>query len=404
MNAVTPEHGEISAEQPEPPAAGATRVLASSRSARWALPGILTAFWIYVAGSNILYAIGMSASFDPTGKHHYFASWDARVLQHVLLYPALLGCLWTSLRVGWRPWWFAVPAQMLLALLFAGLANPLMWVSQVLTAPLGGGPQSSMLAEMWNDWPMWLASTVSFELTYGFALALVTGFVLYRRFREAELRSSALESAWGRARLAALRMQLSPHTLFNLLHTIRGHIAWDPAAAQAMIVRLGDLLRRLLNAGERDFSTLSQELEFAQLYLQLQQSRFADRLSVTLPEPQSAPAVWVPSLILQPLIENAVTHGLADHAGPVSVQVQVVRAGPELVLRVLNTTSLAAHAGEAGVGLHNVRERLRVHFGAAAHLSARASEPGEWVSEICLPALEDVPSWHIAAAARAKAA
>ncbi len=72
-------------------------------------------------------------------------------------------------------------------------------------------------------------------------------------------------------------MQLSPHTLFNLLHTIRGYIEWDPKGAQSMVVQLADLLRRLLNAGERDFSKLSDELQFVRLYLELQQRRFADR-------------------------------------------------------------------------------------------------------------------------------
>ena len=78
-------------------------------------------------------------------------------------------------------------------------------------------------------------------------------------------------------------MQLSPHTLFNLLHTIRGQITWDPPAAQSMVVQLGDLLRRLLTAGEREFSRLSDELQFVTLYLELQQKRFADRLAVHVP-------------------------------------------------------------------------------------------------------------------------
>ncbi len=172
---------------------------------------------------------------------------------------------------------------------------------------------------------LWLASFVSFLPTYGFGLALVTGLELYTRFRASELKRAALEREWSAARLAALRMQLSPHTLFNLLHTIRGHIEWDPNAAQAMVVQLADLLRRLLSAGEREFSRLADELQFVRLYLELQQKRFADRLSVVLPAAEDIPPVWVPSLILQPLVENAVTHGLAGHQGPVQVRVAVER-------------------------------------------------------------------------------
>src|ERR1700676_3120765 len=146
---------------------------------------------------------------------------------------------------------------------------------------------------------LWLASFVSFLPSYGFGLALITGLTLYTRFRNSELRLAALEREWSTARLAALRMQLSPHTLFNLLHTIRGYIEWDPKGAQSMVVQLADLLRRLLNAGERDFSKLSDELQFVRLYLELQQRRFADRLSIELPDAREIASLWVPSLILQ---------------------------------------------------------------------------------------------------------
>ena len=172
------------------------------------------------------------------------------------------------------------------------------------------------------------------------------------------MRLAALEREWSAARLAALRMQLSPHTLFNLLHTIRGHIEWDPKGAQSMVVQLADLLRRLLNAGERDFSRLSDELQFVRLYLELQQRRFSDRLSVALPAPAEVPAVWVPSLILQPLVENAVVHGLAGHQGPVSVRIGVRTEQDRLILSVRNTIAPDRAVGEQGIGVKNVRERL----------------------------------------------
>ena len=176
-------------------------------------------------------------------------------------------------------------------------------------------------------------------------------------------------------------MQLSPHTLFNLLHTIRGQIEWDPKAAQSMVVQLADLLRRLLNAGERDFSRLADELQFARLYLELQQRRFTDRLKVELPNPAEIPAVWVPSLILQPLIENAVVHGMAGHQGAVTVSVAVRLADETLVLRVTNSMAHDRSVGADGIGLKNVRERMAVQFEGRASLTA-LGENGEWVSEI----------------------
>ena len=238
---------------------------------------------------------------------------------------------------------------------------------------------------------MWLASITTTLVTYSFGLALVTGFAFYQRLRDSQLRSAALERALTQAHLAALRMQLSPHTLFNLLHTIRGQIAWDPPAAQAMVVQLGDLLRRLLTAGEREFSRLADEVHFVGLYLELQQRRFADRLAIRVPLREDLPRAWVPSLILQPLVENAVVHGLAGHEGPVTICVAAYASGEHLVLRVLNTLAPGKPTGLAGIGLTNVRERLEVQFGAAASFSSGPAEEGMWLAEMQMPLLRDGP-------------
>jgi LytS/YehU family sensor histidine kinase len=193
-------------------------------------------------------------------------------------------------------------------------------------------------------------------------------------------------------------MQLSPHTLFNLLHTIRGQIEWDPKSAQAMVVQLADLLRRLLSAGERDFSRLADELQFVRLYLELQQKRFADRLTIALPNPEDIPAVWLPSLILQPLVENAVVHGLAMHQGPVAINLRIESGADTLTLRVSNTVAPGKPLGDAGIGLKNVRERLSVQFGARASLSA-AVDGTEWIAEIVMPMIREPPPVRAAAAA-----
>jgi LytS/YehU family sensor histidine kinase len=239
---------------------------------------------------------------------------------------------------------------------------------------------------------LWLAGVTSFLLNYAFCLALLTGFEFYRRYRDSQVRSAALERSLSAAHLAALRMQLSPHTLFNLLHTIRGNIAWEPAVAQSMIVQLSDLLRRLLRAGERELSRLQDELDFVRLYLQLQQRRFADRLSIRVPDNDALPAVWVPSLILQPLVENAVLHGLANHQASVAIRVEVLASGETLTLRVVNSVASGHAAGgneQAGIGIRNVRERLAIQFGERASLSASAGSEHDWIAEIRMPLLRD---------------
>jgi hypothetical protein len=364
------------------------------------LLGLLTAFWAYVALSNVMYANNMQASFSVMNIPHVFARWDARIIQHVVLYPLFILSMRGALRTGWQPLWRALPLQLLCALGFAVIASPALVLGEYLTGMAhGDAMMHDSMQKEWGSWsgfvthevPIWLASITSFLVTYGFGLALVTGFAFYQRLRDSQLRSAALERALTQAHLATLRMQLSPHTLFNLLHTIRGQIAWDPPAAQAMVVQLGDLLRRLLTAGEREFSRLADELQFVTLYLELQQRRFADRLTIRVPLREDVARAWVPSLILQPLVENAVVHGLAGHEGPVTIRVEAYVSGERLVLRVLNTIAPGKAAGLAGIGLTNVRERLEVQFGAEATFTAGPADDNLWLAEIHMPLLRDGP-------------
>jgi len=371
-----------------------TRLFAGGLTRRQFL-AIVCLFWVYVTVSNLLYGYSMRTGIAHLTTVMVFAAWDQRLLQHVLLLPMVLVSFWASLKVQWRPLLITLPLQVILGAVFAAAAYPVMILSQVI---IGGdemhGTAMSHVMGAWSDpfWgTLWLASFVSFLPAYGFGLALVTGLALYTRFRDSELRLAALEREWSAARLAALRMQLSPHTLFNLLHTIRGQIEWDPKAAQSMVVQLADLLRRLLNAGERDFSRLADELQFAKLYLELQQRRFADRLKVELPNPAEVPAVWVPSLILQPLIENAVIHGMAGHQGEVIVSVRIGILNETLIIRVTNSMAPDRAIGAEGIGLKNVRERMAVQFDGRAGLSAMGVD-SEWISEITMPAVRESPA------------
>jgi hypothetical protein len=395
LERITPALGALTRPDTVPPVRAALTAAGSMRPQL----AVLTAFWIYVALSNVLYAHSMQASLSSMGR--VFAPWDARLIQHLLLYPLFLLSMWRAMRTGWQPLWRTLPLQLACALGFAVLASPALVTGEYLTRGWHAEAWShSDMAQKWGSWqsfatheiPIWVASITSFLVTYGFGLALVMGFSFYQRLRDSQLRSAALERALTQAHLAALRMQLSPHTLFNLLHTIRGQITWDPPAAQAMVVQLGDLLRRLLNAGEREFSRLSDELQFVALYLELQQKRFADRLTIAVPAREAHARAWVPSLILQPLVENAVVHGLAGHEGPVTIRVEAQVEGEELTLRVLNTIGPGKVAGRAGIGLANVRERLAVQFGERARFDAGASgEEGVWVARIRMPLLRDGP-------------
>ena len=354
---------------------------------------IVTVFWAYVALCDVLGANSTQTVLTALHFSQVFAPSRAQLLQHLFLYPVLVGCVWVSTRLGWQPFARRIPLQALLGIGFSALAIPCLVLGDIAAGDYAAAPQVSVrsLAQAAAiEAPIWLSSVMKFLLNYAFAIALVTGFELYRTLRDEETHSAALERAFATARLASLRMQLSPHSLFNLLHTIQGQIEWDPGAARALVVRLGELLRRLLNASEREFWRLGEEVRFARLYLELQQKRFADRLEVVAPDPAGLSAVWVPTLILQPLVENAVVHGLCGHRAAVTITVQASASNEELMLRVVNTTSGEARPRNSGIGLNNVRDRLAIHFEERASLRAAAGDAGHWVAEIRLPLLFDV--------------
>jgi len=349
---------------------------------------LATLFWGWVTLTDIAYHEAMRIELAALTGVMMFFPWQYRLLQHLLMLPVLLGCYSLAFRIGWQPGWRRVPQQLALAVGFSLLMYAAILVGgHLLSVSFGAHPDPfSTLTR--NDWAMWAASGAMHLLAYGFGLALITVLGAQRRYHQLRLRNSELRRDWAGARLAALRSQLSPHTLLNVLHTIQARISGEPEVAESLIASLGDLLRGLLEAGERDFARLRDELQFAQLYLGLQLGRFADRLTVHV-QAGEAPAVWVPSLILQPLIENAVAHGLADHSGPVRIEVSWDLSPYRLQLKVVNSMACGKAAGAGGFGLRNVRERLAVQFGAGAVLASSAVDASTWAATLHLPVLRE---------------
>lgn len=358
------------------------------RAARSQLPRVsfrvllllTSAFWLFVTLTDVLYSYTMQLNADKEFKVVLFIVWYERALQYLLLFPIILACFAASLRIGWTP-----VKRMFVQIVLGGVFAALSYYAQELSERLLWG---ALMPRQVGA--LWVASFVTFFMTYSFGVLLITAFAHYQRFRDAEARNSALEQGWANARLAALRMQLSPHTLFNLLHTIRGHINKEPQVARAMVVQLADLLRRLLSASQREFASLPDELTFARLYLELQQQRFAERLTIVLPTVENYSDLWVPSLILQPLVENAVVHGLAGHEGMVRVRVEANIHDESVVLRVINTIAKDCTPGPNGIGLNNVRERLEVQFGPDASFTATPTGIDEWTAEIKIPMLREL--------------
>jgi signal transduction histidine kinase len=210
-----------------------------------------------------------------------------------------------------------------------------------------------------------------------------------RRFQERERRAATLESSLARARLHTLQAQLQPHFLFNTLNSITALVRQNPTAAEEMLTSLSDLLRLALNQANQSWSSLRQELHFLRLYLDIQQMRFGDRLRYVEDADPTALDCAVPSLLLQPLVENAVRHGLepAHHAGTVRVRARA--DGESLELSVeddgVGCPGLVQGTARLGVGLTNVRDRLQALFERDASLTFAAGGSGGLAVQIRLP-------------------
>ena len=222
-----------------------------------------------------------------------------------------------------------------------------------------------------------LAKTWHFNLLIYWVIVAVTfAFDYHRKFREHELQAAELEKSLAQAKLKTLQMQLNPHFLFNSLHSISALMHQDVEAADRMVARLSDLLRAALDKSDTQEVTLREELKFLQNYLEIEQIRFGSHLTVQTDVPQDTLDARVPNLILQPLVENAIRHGIEPHAKPGLIGLRAQRVNGSLTLDVCDNgggLETAAPLSE-GVGLSNTRARLRTLYGEA-HQFELANRP-----------------------------
>jgi hypothetical protein len=208
-----------------------------------------------------------------------------------------------------------------------------------------------------------------------------------------ERRNAEFRAAAQSAELRALRYQINPHFLFNTLNALSSLVMADKrAAAEQMILNLSRFFRTSLNDDPTQDVCLGEEIRLQRLYLAIEQVRFAERLSVAFDVPDDLETACVPGLILQPLVENAVKHGVSRSSRPVTISVQAARTPNGLTLTVADdgdvSGSDAAQEG-AGVGLRNVRDRLAARYGAAAACRWRSPPEGGFEVVLSLPLVHD---------------
>jgi two-component system LytT family sensor kinase len=228
----------------------------------------------------------------------------------------------------------------------------------------------------------------------------------YRRFRERELRAAQLEGQLAKAYLQTLKSQLQPHFLFNTMHSISALMLTDIQAADRMMTRLGDLLRMSLESVGTQITTLSRELEFVNCYLEIEKVRFAERLTVTLEIAPDTLDALVPHLLLQPLVDNAVKHGISKLSARGEIRIAANAQDGELKINIKDNGPGYGKKGtfpESGLGLSITRERLESLYGQDQSMELLSLPGGGTVMRVCIPfrvqpggsaSDEPLPAWH----------
>ncbi len=226
---------------------------------------------------------------------------------------------------------------------------------------------------------------------YALLLGIAHAVLYHERYREREQAAERLAAGLTEARLQALKMQLQPHFLFNTLHAISALIPADAKPARRMVAHLGDLLRTALDHEETQEVTLREELAFLQPYLEIEQARLENRLTVVMEIASQTLDARVPHLVLQPLVENAIRHGIAPRIEPGRVEISAVRSadGRLLHLEVRDdgpgVDPDAEGRARKGVGLMNVRSRLEQLYGGEHRFTIEDHHQGGAVVRLSIP-------------------
>ena len=350
--------------------------------------------WLWIA--SIWFGLGL---FDATqnvfvmraeGMHHYW------------------GRLFFTLLISWLPWVLLTPPVLRLSHRYppSQWNRVSTWAAHLAACGSMGVIHAAWVA-LWEEWlnpwalmpgpdpfpQLWMhkfyGGLLSYLVLYG--LLLLVDHVLDSREQLArqQTETARLNEQLLKAQLRALRRQIEPHFLFNTLNAIAGLVREKRNdAAVNMIVRLSDFLRRVVDDSDRQQVPLGEELEFTQKYLDIQKARFAERLQFTVDVPQELLPAQVPSLILQPMVENAVKHGIARRVQGGAIRITASRSNGTLTMRVYNDgpgLPVGWETSQSGIGIQNVRTRLQSLYGDQFELSMRNQQPGGVEAAVSLP-------------------
>ena len=347
--------------------------------------------WVLVTATALLWTLPSSGT--QVGGLYVITN-RARLVQHLLVFLTAALAYRAAVALGWPGalWRRAAVAALntLLALIVVAVAP----VATALAAGFIDGHMTDMHDTLasWRPlgltWDFWASPLRFFLPPYVLGLCAIGLMLSARRHHLEALRTAELASAYSAARMAMLSAQLQPHFLFNALHAISVLIEDSPQQAATMLARLGDFLRHALESSHWPWVDLATELAGLEAYLAVQQTRFSDRLSISIDATPESLRVYLPSLLLQPLAENAIEHGRND-AGP-ALHVRVAATAAAGRLRIVVNNSSPQLPGELAPadyrhGLSNVELRLRAAYGNDARLRVGPDQEGGTSAFLDLP-------------------
>jgi two-component system, LytTR family, sensor kinase len=330
-----------------------------------------------------------SIALKPTEYHYRFLPLLGNVLisfSYVALLAPFILAFARRFPIGGGTWKRNLPLHMLAAFVFT--AGHAAWMI-LLEQPQSAKDIMPVTLKYWSSLTLWALNQDAFD-TYGTMVAIAHVWMYYERVRDREVRASQLEGQLARTQLEMLKLQLQPHFLFNTLNAISALMHQNVYSAQDMLSRLSDLLRVSLDNVAVQEVPLKSEIEFVRNYLHIEQVRFQDRLTVTMDIDPETLDTMVPNMLLQPLVENSIRHGIARSSGPGTIRIEskhVVGAiritiqdnGPGLpsVLKNGNGNGNGNGHGrtKGGLGLANTRARLQQLYGDAHRLEV-VNAPG----------------------------
>jgi two-component system, LytTR family, sensor kinase len=347
----------------------------SSKQARWQWIALI---WVSIA----LFSAIQNVLLMQAEKHRYslsrlfvllICSWLVWVLATPLVLR--LGRQFRPTRFKPIPWWLVhFAAFALISLTSAAWEGALEeFLNPFLKSPPPGPFRLLWIESLYNGVLLYLS-------LYAGLLAINYILESKERLSRQQIETARLNEQFSKAQLDALRRQIEPHFLFNALHAIAGLVREGRNdAAVTMIAGLSDFLRKVVDTSDRHEVPLGEEVQFLQKYLDIQKVRFADRLQLSVDVPEELRSAQVPSLILQPIVENSIKHGIAKEARGGWIRVTAFRSDGRLTLRVYNdgpSLPMDCENKSSGIGIANLRSRLRAMFGDAFEFSLRNHSAG----------------------------